>query len=261
MAPYILVVDDEPAIGKLLTYQLAGFGYRVSYLENGLLALQRLLAERPDLVLLDVMMPLISGWEVCRQIRACSDVPVIMLTAKSAESDIVQGFNAGADDYLTKPFNLTQLHARIEAVLRRAKNTASQVPQPVPVISFTTPAAAASGVTLGDVVLQATDQPPQPVQNGQQVHAARLAKGMTLHLAERACNVRWEFLQAIERENWEYIPRRELRRALNAYGTYLHLDLSPLHAQAQAQLRPYTVMRYAAVAVLIVVVVLGLYLL
>src|SRR5829696_207094 len=119
MATRIMVVDDEPAIGKLLLYQLSGFGYQVSYIQDGLLALQRLTAERPDLVLLDVMMPHISGWEICRQIRAYSTVPVIMLTAKSADPDIVTGLQAGADDYVTKPFSMAQLHARIEAVLRR----------------------------------------------------------------------------------------------------------------------------------------------
>src|SRR6266542_589207 len=120
MATRIMVVDDEPAIGKLLLYQLSGFGYQVSYIQDGLSALQHLTAERPDLVLLDVMMPHISGWEICRQIRAYSTVPVIMLTAKSADPDIVTGLQAGADDYVTKPFSMAQLHARIEAVLRRA---------------------------------------------------------------------------------------------------------------------------------------------
>ena len=120
MATRIMVVDDEPAIGKLLLYQLSGFGYQVSYVQDGLSALQRLTAERPDLVLLDVMMPHISGWEMCRQIRAYSSVPVIMLTAKSADPDVVTGLQAGADDYITKPFSMIQLHARIEAVLRRA---------------------------------------------------------------------------------------------------------------------------------------------
>src|SRR6185436_16875056 len=120
MSTRIMVVDDEPAIGKLLFYQLSGFGYQVSYIQDGLSALQRLTAERPDLVLLDVMMPQISGWEICREIRAYSTVPVIMLTAKSGDPDIVTGLEAGADDYITKPFSMAQLHARIEAVLRRA---------------------------------------------------------------------------------------------------------------------------------------------
>src|SRR5215211_1053510 len=121
----IMIVDDEPAIGKLLLYQLGSFGYQASYVEDGLLALQRLLVEQPNLVLLDVMMPLISGWEVCRQIRACSSVPIIMLTAKGAETDIVTGLGAGADDYVTKPFGMAALHARIEAVLRRSTSKQS----------------------------------------------------------------------------------------------------------------------------------------
>src|SRR5690242_6606104 len=120
MATRIMVVDDEPAIGKLFIYQLRGFGYEVSYVPDGLLALQRFVLEKPNLVLLDVMMPQINGWDVCRQIRACSSVPVIMLTAKGADPDIVAGLGAGADDYVTKPFSMVQLQARIEAVLRRA---------------------------------------------------------------------------------------------------------------------------------------------
>src|SRR3712207_4407009 len=128
MATRIMVVDDEPAIGKLLMYQLTGFGYQVSYFQDGLEALQRLPATRPDLVLLGVMMPLISGWEVCREIRACSAVPISMLTAKGADADIVTGLGAGADDYVTKPFSMAQLQARIESVLRRAPHSPSLRP-------------------------------------------------------------------------------------------------------------------------------------
>ena len=118
----ILIVDDEPAIGKLLLYQLQSCNYQASYTPNGLNALEQLEREQPDLVLLDVMMPIINGWEVCRQIRAASSVPVIMLTAKSSEADIVIGLAAGADDYIAKPFSMAQLQARIEAVLRRARS-------------------------------------------------------------------------------------------------------------------------------------------
>src|SRR5947208_17134985 len=98
MTTRIMVVDDEPAIGKLLLHQLSGFGYQVSYIQDGLSALQRLTAERPDLALLDVMMPQISGWEICRQIRAYSTVAVIMLTANSADPDIISATTAGRDD-------------------------------------------------------------------------------------------------------------------------------------------------------------------
>jgi DNA-binding response OmpR family regulator len=120
MTTRIMIVDDEPAIGKLLVYQLRSFGYQASYVDDGLAALRRFALEQPDLVLLDVMMPQISGWEVCRQIRACSTAPVIMLTAKGADPDVVTGLGAGADDYITKPFSMLQLQARIETALRRS---------------------------------------------------------------------------------------------------------------------------------------------
>ena len=261
MAPHILVVDDEPAIGKLLLYQLSGFGYRVSYLQNGLLALQRFMLDRPDLVLLDVMMPQISGWEVCRQIRSCSTVPIIMLTAKSADADVVYGLTAGADDYLTKPFSMAQLHARIEAVLRRASASpapAAGTPRPEP-LPLAAPPPPAHTEEAAPAQAAAAAQPLPAARSGIQVQSARLANRITLHQAERDCKVRWEFLQAIERENWEYIPRRELRRTLATYGGYLHLDLAPLYGQAQAQLRPYAIARYAIVAMLVVAVMCGLY--
>lgn len=116
----IMVVDDDIATGKLLIYQLRGLGYDVVHLHDGLQALQRVLIEQPDLILLDVMMPHVNGWDVCREIRACSSVPIIMVTGKDADDDVVTGLRAGADDYVTKPFNMAQLQARVEAVLRRA---------------------------------------------------------------------------------------------------------------------------------------------
>lgn len=265
MAPHILVVDDEPAIGKLLLYQLSGFGYRVTYLQNGLLALQRFMLDRPDLVILDVMMPQISGWEVCRQIRSCSSVPIVMLTAKSADADVVYGLSAGADDYLTKPFSMAQLHARIESVLRRASANpapAASAPRPEPLTVAAASSPRPPTLDAGAPPPATAPVPAQPVpaaRSGIQVQSARLSNRITLHQAERDCKIRWEFLQAIERENWEYIPRRELRRTLATYGDYLHLDLTPLYGQAQAQLRPYAIARYAIVAMLVVAVMCGLY--
>ncbi|MFN8501919.1 response regulator [Kouleothrix sp.] len=249
MATRILVVDDEPAIGKLLLYQLAEFGYQASYLQNGLQALPRLMADKPNLVLLDVMMPGISGWEVCRQIRACSQVPVIMLTAKGADVDIVTGLNAGADDYLTKPFSMAQLHARIEAVLRRAA--------PAPALATALAGGAPAWPAPAESVLPQpgppADRPIQPARSGQQVRAVRLECGLTLHQAERACNVRWEFLQAIEQENWTYIPRRELRRAITLYGEHLRLDLAPLYDQARMHPWQRRQLHYAVLVGLILV--------
>src|SRR6476659_10031159 len=174
MTTRIMIVDDEPAIGKLLLYQLSGFGYQVSYVQDGLSALQRLTTERPDLVLLDVMMPHISGWEICRQIRAYSSVPVIMLTAKSADPDIVTGLQAGADDYITKPFSMAQLHARIEAVLRRATPASQSRLAPRPSLrADITPgvAVAQSAHTLAAerADTQAGISPPRPFRLGQHI--------------------------------------------------------------------------------------------
>src|SRR5689334_2385119 len=105
MATHIMIIDDEPAIGKLLMYQLQTLGYSAMYVQDGLLALQQFERQQPDLVLLDVMMPSISGWDVCRQLRTHSSVPIIMLTAKNADADVVTGLTAGADDYIGKPFS------------------------------------------------------------------------------------------------------------------------------------------------------------
>src|SRR6476619_7176140 len=187
MTTRIMVVDDEPAIGKLLLYQLSGFGYQVSYIQDGLSALQRLTAERPDLVLLDVMMPQISGWEICRQIRAYSTVPVIMLTAKSADPDIVTGLEAGADDYITKPFKMAQLHARIEAVLRRvapvsqSRLPARQVLRADTAQSSQRPAQPARKQEIDRADTQAEAPTARPFRLGQHIHEARLSQGLALH--------------------------------------------------------------------------------
>jgi DNA-binding response OmpR family regulator len=100
MSARIMVVDDEEVTGRLLLYQLQGFGYQAFHVQDGLQALQRVLLEQPDLILLDVMMPHVSGWDVCREIRSCSTVPIIMVTAKDADDDIATGLAAGADDYV-----------------------------------------------------------------------------------------------------------------------------------------------------------------
>lgn len=121
MTTRIMVVDDELAIGTLLLYQLQNLGYEAIYVQDGMQALQRVLLEQPDLILLDVMMPQLNGWEVCREIRSCSNVPIIMVTGKDANDDVVAGLSAGADDYVTKPFVMSQLQARVEAVLRRSR--------------------------------------------------------------------------------------------------------------------------------------------
>ncbi|MCD6518843.1 MAG: response regulator transcription factor [Anaerolineae bacterium] len=122
----ILLVDDDATLVKALEIYLSRAGYEVHTAANGAEGLKKLWALRPDLVVLDVMMPQLDGWETCQRIRDMSTVPIIMLTARGQESDRVRGLVMGADDYIPKPFSLKELEARIEAILRRTKGTVSQ---------------------------------------------------------------------------------------------------------------------------------------
>jgi len=118
----ILVVDDQPRLVRLVREVLQAVGYAVVAANTGETAIDMAAVEQPDLVLLDILLPQgPDGYEVCRRIREFSDVPVIMLTAKAQEADMLHGFDVGADDYLTKPFSAKELIARVGAVLRRSK--------------------------------------------------------------------------------------------------------------------------------------------
>jgi DNA-binding response OmpR family regulator len=119
-APRILLVDDELSVQKLLTYPLRKEGYDVIPALDGREALDRLREDNFDLVVLDVMLPRMDGFDVCRAIRSRSTVPIIMLTAKTEETDKVLGLELGADDYITKPFSVREFRSRVKAVLRRA---------------------------------------------------------------------------------------------------------------------------------------------
>lgn len=278
----ILIVDDEPAIGRLLTYQLRSCDYAVQYVSDGLSALERIERERPDLVLLDVMMPTISGWEVCRQIRAYSNVPVIMLTAKNSDADIVTGLTAGADDYIAKPFNMPHLQARIEAVLRRARSesrprivlpTVSFPASPIPAAHIPQVAAVAPvlPVTESTHTLRKHEEPNntavpalptvEPANRlGQHLKETRLARSIPLVQAARECATRWEFLQAIEQENYSYVPRHQLRTSLQRYSQYLGVDIQPWQPQP-ARLRTNHWLRLAIImTLLLLVVAVGVYL-
>ena len=125
MARTILVVEDEPTLRETLADALEADGFRVVRAADGREALTQFRAERPDLVLLDLMLPELSGIEVTRIIRAESGVPIVMLTAKDAELDKVVGLELGADDYVTKPFSLRELTARIRALFRRSEAAAT----------------------------------------------------------------------------------------------------------------------------------------
>jgi two-component system response regulator RegX3 len=117
--PTVLVVEDEEAFIDALSVGLRREGFEVEIARDGAEALDRFDAVQPDLVLLDVMLPTVSGLDVCREMRHRSDVPIIMVTAKTAEIDTVVGLEVGADDYVTKPYRLRELVARMRAVLRR----------------------------------------------------------------------------------------------------------------------------------------------
>ena len=124
MRPLVLIVEDQEALVTMLRYNLEGAGFRVNTAGDGEEALVAAAEEVPDLILLDWMLPLMSGIEVCRQLRSKQDtrsVPIIMLTARGEETDKLRGLDSGCDDYITKPFSPAELIARINAVLRRSK--------------------------------------------------------------------------------------------------------------------------------------------
>jgi len=121
MTDRILIIDDDLTLLDLLRQSLGKAGYRVLTATNGIDAIQRVYKDKVDLVVLDVMMPRMDGWETCNRIREVSDVPIIMLTAKDKEADTLKGFQCGVDDYVTKPFSFAELTARVKAILVRTR--------------------------------------------------------------------------------------------------------------------------------------------
>lgn len=125
----ILVVEDEPALVETLEYSLARQGYQVSVAMDGLSALATARRDQPDLIVLDVMLPHMDGYEVCRVLRQEMSVPILMLTARTDEVDKVVGLEVGADDYMTKPFSMRELTARVKALLRRVRMVREEMAQ------------------------------------------------------------------------------------------------------------------------------------
>ncbi len=119
----ILVVDDDVQLLKIVSHNLQAEGYQVLAVRDGAEALEAIERDAPDLVLLDIMLPRMDGFEVCQRVREFSAVPIIMITARGRGQDKVKGLDLGADDYLTKPFHVDELLARVRAVLRRAQFT------------------------------------------------------------------------------------------------------------------------------------------
>jgi DNA-binding response OmpR family regulator len=130
MPANILIVDDEPAVTDLLAYNLRKANYRVQVASDGHQALELAQKSKPDLILLDVMIPEMDGLDVCRELRKTSTTPIIMITARGEEVDRVVGLELGADDYVCKPFSIRELMARIKAVLRRGRSEGKDLPPP-----------------------------------------------------------------------------------------------------------------------------------
>src|SRR5499426_720844 len=123
----IMIVDDDPQIRRVLRTALVAQGYEIVDARNGEEALEKLRGEKVDLVILDMNMPGMGGLETCRMLRSTSDISIIMLTVRDAESDKVEALDAGADDYMTKPFSSPELLARIRAALRRSSQVSSEM--------------------------------------------------------------------------------------------------------------------------------------
>jgi len=120
MATKILIVEDDASLSEMLALNLRSSGHEVTLVADGVAALEQARIQDPDLVILDLMLPQLDGLTVCRSLRRSSRVPILMLTARSGEMDKIVGLESGADDYMTKPFSLGELHARIRALLRRS---------------------------------------------------------------------------------------------------------------------------------------------
>jgi DNA-binding response OmpR family regulator len=131
MGPTILIVDDEPRYLRLMEVNLVTEGYQVIKATNGQEAVDLVASRHPDLVLLDVMMPVLDGFGACERIREFSNIPIIIVTARGSENDRVRGLDLGADDYIIKPFSATELLARVRAVLRRATSSSGTFQQAI----------------------------------------------------------------------------------------------------------------------------------
>jgi len=208
--PLVLVVEDEHALVTLLRYNFEAAGYEVATALDGEEALLAISERRPDIIVLDWMLPSISGLEVCRQIRRkpeTRDVPVIMLTARGEEADRVRGLDSGADDYVTKPFSPTELVARVRAVLRRSRpSTAEEM------LSF-------AGLAMDLAAHRVT-------RNGRPIHLGPTEFRLLRHFMEHPGRVfaREQLLDAVWGHDVYVEPRtvdvhiRRLRKAINGDG-------------------------------------------
>ncbi|MGD2163734.1 MAG: response regulator transcription factor [Anaerolineales bacterium] len=151
-AKLILVVDDEPNIVELTSLYLEQEGFAVESAGDGLTALEIIEKRSPALIVLDIMLPELDGFEVCRRVRAESEVPILMLTARDDDIDKIVGLELGADDYLTKPFNPRELVARVKAILRRLEREPTKLEEPIQVGDISIDAARREVIVSGEKV-------------------------------------------------------------------------------------------------------------
>ncbi len=210
MKPLLLIVEDEAALVELLRYNFEKEGFRVAVAMDGEAALVAVAEARPDIMVLDWMLPHVSGLEVCRQIRRKADtrdVPIIMLTARGEESDRIRGLEVGADDYVAKPFSPSELIARVRAVLRRSK-----------------PSTAQDLLTFGDLVMDLSAH--RVLRSGRPIHLGPTEFRLLRFLLERPGRVysREQLLDAVWGRDIYVEPRtvdvhiRRLRKAINLPG-------------------------------------------
>jgi DNA-binding response OmpR family regulator len=173
----VLVVDDEPTIAGSVAARLRAEGFAVDVANDGPSALAQVAATEPDLVVLDVMLPGFDGLEVCRRIHAQRPIPILMLTARDGETDVLVGLGVGADDYLTKPFSIRELAARVHALLRRVERAAEQAAEQVAAAQV----AARHRIVLGELEI---DPDQRRVScRGERVHLTPIEFDLLTHLA------------------------------------------------------------------------------
>jgi DNA-binding response OmpR family regulator len=165
----VLVVDDEPTIAASIAARLRAEGYAVDVAHDGPSAIARFESDEPDLVVLDVMLPGFDGLEVCRRIQARRSVPVLMLTARDTETDLLVGLAVGADDYLTKPFSIRELAARVGVLFRRVDRAAEQL--------------ATSRIVVGDLEIDPAER--RVLRGGEPAHLTPTEFDLLVHLARQ----------------------------------------------------------------------------
>lgn len=213
-AKKVLVIDDDPAFNRLVEKLLTTIGYGVMTASNGADGLRQLFAGRPDVVLLDVVMPGMDGWQTCSRIRDISDVPIIMLTGQQkTEEDIVRGLEFGADDYLIKPVGSRELVARVRAVTRRA-----ELP----------PAPERSGVVYGDDYLSVDTAERRVLVNGQPVKLTPVEFRLLAMLLQNAGRI-LTHRQLLEKVwGWEYTDDLDYTR-IYVWHLRQKIEADPAH--------------------------------